>query len=103
MTVDPHYSDTLKILGRVLDHDDSVNDRTPDSRLSLAGAETASIWRKQFGEEWRVGAGMWRGPAPRGERLLQTYTLIGREIQLQSFCPIRAREFSLLSNQSMSS
>ena len=36
----------------------------------------------------------------RDERLLQTRTLIGQEIQLRSSCPIRARELYLLSNQS---
>ena len=38
----------------------------------------------------------------RGERLLQTSTLIGQEIQLSSSCPIRASELYLLSDQNMS-
>ena len=41
------------------------------------------------------------GPRHRGERLLQTSTLIGQKVQLSSSCPIRARERYLLSNQSM--
>ena len=46
----------------------------------------------------------WQFPLPpvnRGERLLQTPTLIGQDIQLSSSCPIRARQLHLLSNQSM--
>ena len=39
-------------------------------------------------------------PKGRGERLLQTSTLIGKEIQLSSSNPITARELYLLSNQS---
>ena len=38
----------------------------------------------------------------RGERLSQTYSLIGQEIQFSSYCPIRARELYLLSNQNVS-
>ena len=38
----------------------------------------------------------------RGERLLQTSTLIGQEIQLSSSGPIRARELYLISNQNTS-
>ena len=38
----------------------------------------------------------------RGERLLQTHTLIGQEIQLSSSCPIRDRELYQLSNRNMS-
>ena len=38
----------------------------------------------------------------RGERLLQTLTLIGQEVQLSSSCPTRATGRYLLSNQSMS-
>ena len=38
----------------------------------------------------------------RGERLLQTHTPIGQEIQLSSSCPIRDEELYLLSNHNMS-
>ena len=41
------------------------------------------------------------GPTARGERLLQTHTLIGQKIQQSSSCPIRARTLYLLPNQGM--
>ena len=37
-------------------------------------------------------------PSSRGERLLQTHTLIGQELQLPSFDWARAAELYLLSN-----
>ena len=41
-------------------------------------------------------------PVVRGERLLQTLSMIGQEIQLSSSCPIRATELYISSNQSSS-
>ena len=41
-------------------------------------------------------------PTRRGERLLQTHTLVGQEVQLPSFDRKRATELYLLSNQNMS-
>ena len=45
-----------KILGYVLDHDDSVNDRAEGTKLSQASEVTKDLWLKTFGETfWQPG------------------------------------------------
>lgn len=60
-----YYSvDTTKILGKVLPHDDSINDRTPGGLLDRSGEKTKEIWKKTFNEEFFFPGGMYRGKAP---------------------------------------
>ena len=39
-----YASETTELLGRVLDHDDSVNDRAEGTKLSNSSAETSKLW-----------------------------------------------------------
>ena len=41
-----YLHDTIKILGYVLPHDDSVNDRSPGSKLNISGEMMSKEWKK---------------------------------------------------------
>ena len=58
-----YRTDTTKILGRVLNHDDSVNDRRPGSKLVTSGKTTIKIWR-DFGLNFKKNGAMFRGEPP---------------------------------------
>ena len=58
-----YQNDTIKILGRVFDHNDSVNDRRPGSRLSRSYKTTQKKW-KEAGQEIAVKGAMFRGEPP---------------------------------------
>ena len=60
-----YKNDTTKILGRVLNHDDSVNDRRPGSKLTTSEAATRKKW-KVVGQEFAVNGAMFRGEPPLG-------------------------------------
>lgn len=63
-----HYqTDTLKLLGRIFNHDDSVNDRSPGSKLSIADGETRNLWRDTFEENFTMYGAMYRGFSPAGK------------------------------------
>ena len=55
--------DTFKLLGRVLNHDDSVNDRQPGSKLFSSELSTRDIW-KAAGIPFEVNGAMFRGEPP---------------------------------------
>ena len=61
-----YVKDTEKLLGRILNHDDSVNNREPGSKLSNSSEVTQKLWRDTFGEEFRQPGCMYRGPPPQG-------------------------------------
>ena len=48
-----YIRETSEILGKTLNHDDSVNDRAVGSKLSNASQTTAKLWRETFGEDFR--------------------------------------------------
>ena len=58
-----YKNDTTEILGRVLNHDDSVNDRRPGSKLTTSEAATRKKW-KEAGQEFAVNGAMFRGEPP---------------------------------------
>lgn len=59
-----YKNDTESYLGCLLPHDDSVNDRSPGSKLSLAEAKTRNLWRKVFNEKFSHFGAMYRGDLP---------------------------------------
>lgn len=59
-----YASDMKLFLGRLLEHDDSVNDRTPGQKLSNGFADTCETWFRTFGRVYEQAGGMYRGPAP---------------------------------------
>lgn len=59
-----YKEDMETYLGYLLPHDDSVNDRSPGSKLSLAEAKTRNLWRKVFNEKFSHFGAMYRGEPP---------------------------------------
>ena len=43
-----YNADTSRILGRMFNHDDTVNDRTPGSKLSDSDAKTRQLWKDNY-------------------------------------------------------
>ena len=58
-----YHKDTIKVLGNVYDHNDSVNDRRPGSQLSRAYATTRKKW-KEAAQDFRLKGCMFRGEPP---------------------------------------
>ncbi|KAK3595614.1 hypothetical protein CHS0354_009578, partial [Potamilus streckersoni] len=56
--------DTVKILGRTLNHSDSVNDRKPGSKLQKADTRTRELWKEFFNENFICFGSMFRGDPP---------------------------------------
>ncbi|XP_059177584.1 uncharacterized protein LOC131956954 [Physella acuta] len=59
-----YKDDTETYMGSLLPHDDSVNDRTIGSKLSLSEAKTRNLWRKVFSEKFSYFGAMYRGEPP---------------------------------------
>ena len=59
-----YRNDTLRILGKVLNHDDSVNDRRPGSKLTVSHHQTREKWSLS-GEKFELNGAMFRGEPPR--------------------------------------
>lgn len=59
--------DTSDLLGRMFNHDDTVNDRSPESKLSRSDRRTRELWRDHYGEEFTVSGAMYRGDPPFGK------------------------------------
>ena len=58
-----YKKDTTKFLGKVLNHDDSVNDRQPGSKLSTSYETSRQKW-KEAGQELALRGAMFRGEPP---------------------------------------
>lgn len=62
----PHAyeKDTTAILGKMLNHDDSVSDRAPNSKLSKCDMKTRDLWKNTFMEDFFRNGCMYRGDPP---------------------------------------
>ena len=80
-----YHKDTIKVLGKVYDHNDSVNDRRPGSQLSRAYAITREKW-KEASQELRLKGCMFRGEPP-----LST----GVQTELADYTGIAALEYTV--------
>lgn len=59
-----YCKDLVKVLGKVLEHDDTDSDRTKGQKLDVGFSETTKQWEQTFGSRyWRAGS-MYRGTAP---------------------------------------
>ena len=58
--------DTEAVLGRMLNHDDSVTDRTPDAKLMKSDVKTRDLWKATFDEDFMLCGAMYRGEPPFG-------------------------------------
>lgn len=59
-----YVKDTSSLLGVILNHDDSINDRSPGSRLDQANQAIQPLWRRVYGDSFFHPGGMYRGPPP---------------------------------------
>jgi hypothetical protein len=98
--------DTTNILGRMFNHDDSVNDRSPDSKLDRSDTKTRQLWKETFDEEFVLCGAMYRGNPPCGKlnRLLQEQVfqlsskradVIIQRLELGNVCPSDLDKFAL--------
>ena len=62
-----YKQDTAAVLGQMFNHDDSVNDRSANSKLSRCDANTRDLWKKFFTEEFALCGAMFRGDPPFGK------------------------------------
>jgi len=68
-----YVKESTELLGKMLNHDDSDNDRTVGSKLATASQDTIKLWREHFGDEFRKSGCMHRGMNPRGQLLPLSY------------------------------
>ena len=50
--------------GRVVGHDDSVNDRAPGAKLDVSFERTKALWAETYGGGYAKDGAMWRGDPP---------------------------------------
>ena len=82
-----HKAYTTSLLGAILPHDDSVNDRSPGSRLCDAEAATRCLWKKHLGPEasFSKPGAMFRGLPPQG-RLFHIKPLLQDSVLTATVC-----------------
>jgi len=61
-----YKQDTVALLYRMFNHDDSLDDRSPDSPQQSAYAITKQLWRVTYQEHFPLSGAMYRGEAPHG-------------------------------------
>lgn len=59
-----YRKDMIRLLGRVLDHDDTDSDRSPGQKLNTSFLDTCELWVKTFGSVYEQAGTMYRGPSP---------------------------------------
>ena len=59
-----YKKDTTKVLGQMLNHNDSVNDRSPGSKLVRADTKTRDLWKTLFEDTFASFGAMYRGSPP---------------------------------------
>ena len=62
-----YQADMQAILGFVLKHDDSVNDRSEGSKLNTADEITRKLWLEEFSVPFARPGSMFRGKPPQGQ------------------------------------
>ncbi len=92
-----YREDTHSLLGRVLNHDDSVNDRSPGSKLNQSDDITRELWKETFREDFRVSGAMFRGESPVGNLFfIHPQVLYGMSSKTGK---LSVREISVSSNE----
>jgi hypothetical protein len=59
-----YNKDCTAIIGSTFHHDDSLNDRSEGGVLDTSYRTTKELWRKEYGEDYVVQGGMYRGEPP---------------------------------------
>ena len=71
-----YKADTEKLIGKLLNHDDSVNNRNTGSKLMKADALTREMWSKVFNENFNINGAMFRGDIPSGINTMSKLELL---------------------------
>jgi len=58
--------DTVALLGRMFNHDDSLDDRSPGSAQQDAYTRTRQLWMEAYEEHFALTGAMYRGEQPHG-------------------------------------
>jgi hypothetical protein len=56
-----YHNSSMEINGVIMDHDDSLDDRTKGADLDRNFQATVQLWRKEYDEEYIVPGGVYRG------------------------------------------
>ena len=59
-----YHKDNMSLNGCILEHDDSLNDRTEGGKLDTNFQATRKLWNDVYGVEYKVLGGMYRGEPP---------------------------------------
>ena len=59
-----YEKDCERIVGWILTHDDTVNDRSEGSKLNTCSDHTVRLWSKEYATPWRRKGGMYVGEPP---------------------------------------
>jgi hypothetical protein len=59
-----YSNDMTRILGKVLNHDDSDSDRTPGFKLEQGFMQTCTLWFETYGSRYQRAGAMYRGEPP---------------------------------------
>ena len=49
MNTEVYFQETKALVGEIVNHDDSVNERSAESKLTVSWENTKELWKKQFG------------------------------------------------------
>jgi hypothetical protein len=85
-----YKEDTIRLLGKVLFHDDTTVDRSPNSKLTLSTIDTRRLWQEMYHEDFNTPGAMYRGPhvkdlySPTCVVSDQKLLGCGRELKLES-------------------
>lgn len=61
-----YKNDTMRIVGQLFNHDDSVNERHEGSKLNTADKRTRELWKQVYNESFSKFGAMFRGNPPDG-------------------------------------
>jgi hypothetical protein len=63
-SIENYNKDCLKLMGTILPHDDSLNDRSDGGILQTNFRATRELWQSTYGEDHFICGGMYRGEPP---------------------------------------
>jgi hypothetical protein len=63
-SIELYHADIMNATGKILEHDDSLNDRTEGGTLDNNFQATRKLWSDVYGVEYKVAGGMYRGEPP---------------------------------------
>lgn len=63
-SVTMYHRDCVAVLGATLHHDDSQTERSPGSIQDLAYQATKQLWMEEYGEDYAISGGLYRGEPP---------------------------------------